>query len=635
MKKMRVQLNVLLLTILVVSLSVSCDKVEQDYGTNEIMTDRAETEYIIREANPQNKVVEGDISDDESLRTKGVNGISNYLGKTYKVDVYPLEDIDNIGILSVFNVDKYIHDHPEDYVEDSYNKIENRSRVFTSLENDDSYKNEHDVIEASSSIGIGLIKASIKYRFENTFNEKSSSQHKLAYAEFINLWKHKGYSLDFGSYTKNNSEILNYLSKDFLDRLHNRTPKKFIEQYGPYVLSKYQTGSRATVLYEGEYSFKSNYTVAESKRSFESRINASLGKWSLGAGYSNSEENKDSSSNKNIFTKYKYWTSAFNSVIGPDTAEISHELGNMVFDFTDWYNSLKDTTNFHIVQLPTRALIPLTNYIEESNIRDQFEKYCSGKTIPDKLQTPSIRINTKQVDGGCNVSVILISRYGDNICLVKDKYVESAALNQYLASTCARLIPIFPDLKISSNSDLLNWNSKPGLYVTIEIVYHGRDDINTYVGQIPYSGILIRSVELTRNYTRNYLRLEKERISKLYPKAKIVINDLDDGYSLVDRGLSLDQMSTLKMLVDRTTTDEEIEDFYVNGDIVIPSYYYKYVDSKTGRIYIIDRDTMTAYCLYNQTIVRNYFSDRFIETLPASKIKSLDEIRKHYNIIAL
>ena len=610
----------LLLALYIFSVA-SCVKDECLENEDKSISCIGNTEFVLREANPSNVVTEGAFSEDEAIATKSSGDISGFLGRTYKTKHYPLADKENLGMLAVIDLNSYINDHPDSYIEESYNKIENKSRVFTSLEEDSFFNNDKDVFSIGGKINIGLVKASIKQTLETVFNEKSTSQHKLAYAEFFNQWRHKGYHLDL--YANNNLDMLDYLTKSFLDRLHDRSPKSFIDQYGAFFLSRYETGSRATVLYEGEYSNKYNYTYEQSKRVFESKINATLGKmWKVDAGLTYSHENNSSTTRKNIFNKYKYWTSAFNSTIGPDSAEISHELGNTVFDFTNWYDSLKDTTNFHIVRIPEKSLVPLTDFIEESNIKRQFEDFYAARSLPEKLQTPKIVINSIERDGGYDVSVDLITRYGDDKnYLAEGVFVEKKKIGEYYSELYKRLVPIFPNLAIVCNGNNIYSGIKPKYYVEIEVtrLYGTTDRINTYIGNLPDGGILLRSVELTNRFVSDYLIIEEARINRIYPNAKVSITDLDGDFPLTPRGYTIDDMTSLKILV----------------DIVIPSYYYKYVDSKTGRIYIIDRDTMTAYCLYNRTIVRNYFSDRFIEMLPVSKIKSLDEIRKHYNIIAL
>ncbi len=644
MKKQK--FNVLLLATIIGAAAVSCQKesvIKQDLSeaSNEILLPDGRVEYLLRKGDPISQTERDYVTEDDNVSTKAVRDLTKHLGETYKLEAYPTASRENLGYLKVIDYDRYIQDHPDCYIEETYDCPNEQTNIISSFEEYEDIKNETDIVDVGGKINFVVFKLNAKYHYEKTFCTSESSQKKSIYGEFFKQWRHKGYFLDFISNIDSNPEFMAYVSKGFLDRIYTYPPQEFINKYGAFFLSKYETGSQISVLYEGVSSDNKSATSEDKKRALEVAISASIGKFSGDASYGQSNEDHSSTSNEEALSSIRFWINGNGSINGPTQSSTAQNLGSAAFDFTSWYESLKDTTGFDIIRLPKGALIPLTCFIEDNTIKNIFQKYYTTGTCLDNFYAPklSLYVYDDAAGGYSHIDTELFSRYSDeSTVLKKNIVVKTRELDKYIGEECARLAAICPYLDITCNRNLFQPNKK---YVTIEIVRlpgkEKMDRITTTIGNFPGTGIVIKDVELDSRYVADYYEIERNRVKRLYPDKQIKGIDRDGDYHPIKpEGISISKMNGLRVFTDKHVTDEEIDESYRNGEIVIPNNFKKYVDVSTGKTYIIDSNARIAYSLYNRNAIRKYFSERFMEKLPTSDIHTTEDLRiRGYRIITL
>lgn len=618
----------------------SCEKEFSGIGDNTThLQKEGDRIYILREGDPLPPLIDESCGDDVDILSKAGQDVTRHLGQTYKLEAYPTACKENLGYLPVIDYDRYINDHPECYYEDYYKRFSQSSYVFSSLSKYEDYKKEKDIVDAHANIKYSAFSLNAKGHYEYVFEHKDSTSRTYLYGEFFNQWKYKGYFLDINTNVNSAPEYLDYISESFLNKLHIRPPQDFINNYGAFFVTKYITGSQVTALYEAEKKNRSSMTKQSELDSLGAAIDASLGKkWidSLSISGGGSVGNSSTHKENYGFTHIRY---KLDGLRGPAQLEITQELGETVFDFSPWYDTLKDTTRYDIVQLPKGALIPLTDFIEESNIREEFNKYYNGISCLSQYETPYIMITVTEYKADdklkCDVETELHTRYGNDkvfLALKEKKTLDKSDVHSYIAEELIRIGAIYPYVQVRCNEDVY-----VGKVFTIDVtgIPSGRC-IRTMCGRAERTGVVMKQVEIPTTYVSDYLREEKARLAREYSNPRIVVkNEPGKIWPMKTYGYSMDEIPRLNVIFDKYVSDEEVDEYYRSGEIVIPENYCKFIDSKTGITYILDNSKYIAYSLYNKNVINRYFSEKFIEELPASKLKAKEDIRDYYTIIAL
>lgn len=649
MKKQRI--NVLLLATIVCVAAVSCQKesiVNQDSSettneTNEIILPNGEVEYVIRERDSRHPFDDGSSVKDDDIQTKAVRDISRHVGETYKMENYPIACKENLGYLPVIDIDRYLKDYPESF-SNQLRRIYNSScSVYTSFDEYEKSVKQKRVIDADASVGYSVFKANVTDHYEKTFNTTRKTIERSAYGEFFKQWIYRLYELDFNTDVVGNPEYANYLSKTFLDKLHNHPPKSFMQRYGSFALFKYITGSQISIYYAGESSEDSSSTSEERTNSLQASIDASLkgadkdsteARDSLSGGWETG--NGSGSTHKSVFSNIKYWMTANGTAYGPETVETAQVLGKTTFDFSSWKKSLKDTTGFDIIQLPEKSLVPLSLFIEETNLSNLFLSYISGASVSDKFEEPSVKVwiqESNAYSDSYSVSVELRTRYADYDLILMNRTIKKTGLESFLGEVKT----MFPYLRILSNKNIRNFRAE------IEVSSASNESVNvkTYIMVSGLERILVREVTLPKIYVADYLKYEKERIIARYNRCQelpnISVIDLDVSYQAA--ALGYDKL-TIENRMSKVVDNDfpilaDMEDAVRSGKFTISNNLSKYVDNKTGKTYILDASYYRAYSLYDEGIIEEYFSKKFMDNLPKSKVKSVEDIKRKYEIYAL
>ncbi|MBR4409537.1 MAG: hypothetical protein IKT11_07460, partial [Bacteroidales bacterium] len=107
-------------------------------------------------------------------------------------------------------------------------------------------------------------------------------------------------------------------------------------------------------------------------------------------------------------------------------------------------------------------------------------------------------------------------------------------------------------------------------------------------------------------------------------------------WPLKGKGCTIDQIPGLVYNLNRALpTMQEIENYYIGGEVSIPSTLTKFVDNKTGKTYILDEFQRIGYTLYDQDVMDCYSGGEFVRRIPNAQNITVKDIRRNYNLIAL
>ncbi|WP_299286402.1 MAC/perforin domain-containing protein [uncultured Mucilaginibacter sp.] len=257
---------------------------------------------------------------------------------------------------------------------------------FHSGGNSETYSSDLS-LQYTESYGYKLFKGT----FNASFNEKTSSSSKYAYASFSSITKQKAISFNA---TK---ELIKskYLSQTFKSDVNTMSPQQLVSTYGTHVLSNIILGAKLDVFYRTQTN-NSNRTEA---------VKAGIGLNGL-YGLFNMTGNLDytaSSANSN-FDQYL----SYRTVGGDGTKGL---IGNFVFDteapkvpitIADWKSSCT-LDNATLIQIGTDGLIPLYDLIEDPGksaaVKDYITQYLNANQVRTLGDVPVYCYNN-QYHGG-------------------------------------------------------------------------------------------------------------------------------------------------------------------------------------------------------------------------------------------
>jgi hypothetical protein len=357
------------------------------------------------------------------FQTRSLLTFDNCIGRGYKSDYFPTGCME--GITSeIIDLAKLQKDHPEYFTQISLNEGEANSFSFSDFNEYTSKSDLKKTVTGGASVNLGLFSVGAKHTMTQIFTSNITDDEKSVFGELDITYKKYQYALQMSSRIKNDI-LLNYISQDFKDELYNTTPYELLENYGGYVISKFITGGRATALYAGTYS--SNVTTEGKEKDMDNSINASYG-------FKMNSTDKDGSSsvsgNLGIGKNFSSGTSqtskmsslkvSVKTMGGPpafSTFSSAQNLDNISLDLSGWLNSLSDEKTHSIIEFPENGLMPITDFIPESNLKNLIYKIQEANETPqESLQEPYILIRMVAYYNPLTLTTFeLVTRYGDKI----------------------------------------------------------------------------------------------------------------------------------------------------------------------------------------------------------------------------
>lgn len=383
--------------------------------------------------------------------------IEDYVGHSYMTMYYPIEDARNLG-RAVIDMNSYTNDYLG-----RYEKIPINQSFATSYSYKD-FNRLSEKTEISSKVNVetnsnilNVFSHSSKSSFEEVFGESFSSNEQTVYGESSIRFYSERYDLSLPSNLYDRI-IDKYLSPVFLEFLYNSTPDELFDNFGCFVLSKLISGGCATALYQA--TSNSDMSVYEMESSMDNLISASvgIGNTSVGVGFGNTNFGSSSDSilhnfNEALFSVHTYGgTATYNQFTPPK------DVNDIYFNLSDWSKSLTDNTTHTIADIPDKALIPLYEFIEEDNLKNEFIDIMGrGYSYNVSMQEPYISIDVlPMIDPKRNyiirITATLRTRYNEYIDLLSSQEVvnpEQSDIDKFVTLQKARLKKQFPGILIN------------------------------------------------------------------------------------------------------------------------------------------------------------------------------------------
>ncbi len=438
-----------------------CNKTDEDKS---IPIADDEGDIILRERDPDYPLTDY-VAERLTNRLNIVGDIyfGNMVGRSFKVADYPLESLKNIGI-RVIDIDKYSDDYPDAYYSVPIKESRSTSFSFYGFDRYETKSQVKDVIKDGYQINCLLFKIGTERTYSKVFTEESSSEAEYIYGEMNIKFCDRKYELFMPEYLKN--EILyKYLSPGFVKFTYYYTPKEFIDSFGAFILTKFISGGKVTGLFRGKrkYSQYIEKTVLEKNMNTEMSVciseKSSDGNdsESISSNLSIGKSTQKFVSETNQFRKIEF---SINTVGGlPVYANFTdaRELCAPTVDLSTWCNSLSNESNLAIAELPAGCLIPITEAIEEDNLKEiLYEYYKTGTCVwpLTKFEEPKIYLSKKILQEGTQYYTHLVTRYGEDV-LIRTRYLpDNNDYDRYYSEERQRVGALFPHLAIHARNSL-------------------------------------------------------------------------------------------------------------------------------------------------------------------------------------
>ena len=371
------------------------------------------------------------------------------------------------------------------------------------------------------------------------------------------MYYNSEYDMRLPQYIRKN--LKKYLCKSFIDELYYLSHDEFIDIYGGFLLHHFFSGGHALALYSGEYSEKihDEGKKKEAELTLEGSMMKSVnvsntegtgnsgdanGKTGAEVNVTIGKTTEDGSTYTDKFNKVEFAMATYGGLPSFSGFSVPKDLNTSSFNISSWCQSIASESNLTIVSLPDGALIPLTEFIEEDNLKealyDYYEKGASKEIKP--MQEPYVEIHEAyRGDSRFVVMADLHTRYGEIIRLRNPVLVPAIFVDSWISKAYSEISTLFDGIRFE-----LRFIEAPG----------------------------------------------------------------------------------------------EKEVSYQPSDKLLPGCFGKYIDSSSGKIYILCEDminkNLVAYTIYNEEILNEYRLAKYVDSLPSSDI-TLEEIRKNYRLMAL
>lgn len=349
------------------------------------------------------------------------------LGRSFKVDYFPFENMQNVGE-PIVDMKRLNADYDWATI---LPLRESFSSVF-SYSTFDRYQTTSTTskkIYSGFEINFGLFKIGNKSAYYKYFTKTLIESSNAVFGQLDIEVNDAVYKLAVNS---NRLKLIrkNYLESDFINDLNNLSPYELFTFYGPLVITNFITGGRATAIFAGisktmatGETLEKNMDI-ELASSFTFKKNedgtVSLG---FGKGFTNGQVNTET------FTQLDASLTTSGGAYGLGAFTTPSSIDNMNIDLTAWANSLNNNETHTMVDIQDSGLIPLSEFIVEANLKAQYRNYVASGDLPSKMIIePKLVHSYAYSQFGILVSCIsLITRFNDRIVIREDVMAHPSA----------------------------------------------------------------------------------------------------------------------------------------------------------------------------------------------------------------
>lgn len=398
----------------------SCERSEE-LGYPENKTYETAESYVYRERDPNSPLILS--IPRERLATRATElQFDDLLGRSFKLDYFPFQSMQNVGE-PVINLMKLEEEHPQWITKLPMHQSISTAFSYSTFDRYEKNSSSTTTVDAGFKLNFGIFSIGNKNTYYNYFTSSLITSSKSVFGQLDIVIKDAIYNLAVNS-NRLNQLRKDYLENDFIDDLYNLPPYEFYSFYGPFLMTNFITGGRATALFAGIT--KTTETEEARERTMDSEISGSFS-------FKNSSDNTASlgfgkgftngSSSTNTFTQLEATLTTLGGTYGLGAFTTPRSIDNMDIDLTAWVNSLNHTDNHALVDIENNGLTPLLGLFVEANFKAQYERYVAGDDLPLKqLVEPKLvhMFVPRHPMGAILSNMYLITRFGDAIIVHED-----------------------------------------------------------------------------------------------------------------------------------------------------------------------------------------------------------------------
>ncbi|MBC7934691.1 MAG: hypothetical protein H7Y86_04930 [Rhizobacter sp.] len=307
--------------------------------------------------------------------------LKDYLGRSYDTQNTSVGNPEGIRF-PVIDVEKLFTDNPNYFLNIQHNSTEATSFSFSDFERYEMKSAETQTTTGGFGLNLGLFKIGAKSKFASAFSSNTVNQTNRIFGELNVTVKDASYEMLASSNVANQVKD-KYLATSFLGELYNTTPFELIENFGYFLITKFNSGGRANALYTGINTQTSSSETKESGT--DASINASFtlntstgGSLDFGIGNTNAQTVATSNNISQFHVSVKTYGGGYG--FGSFTTPKSIETANV--DLGGWLSSLNDQTTH--VPISFQNLRPLGDFIHETNFRQYLLSVLQAKNDPNQ-----------------------------------------------------------------------------------------------------------------------------------------------------------------------------------------------------------------------------------------------------------
>lgn len=348
-----------------------------------------------------------------------------YIGRSYDVGNTIIGDVENVR-LPVLRIDKI---EEEEKVEHDFAGA-TAIMKFAYADYDRYEKNVSTMktINTGFSLNLKVFKIGRTKKITETFNSNSVSTNERVYGQVDIEVRHKSHLI---SATSGSAKELaaDYLHPNYLFDLYFCPMTEVVSKYGPFVVTGYYSGGRATALYYGSSNSEHGYEGKETD--MQTDVNTSFA-WGeskgdttasvkLKYGFGTNKGNNETSDTKltKSFIQIRTKGGAYN--LQSETS--AEEIKKTSINLEPWLNSLNDENNHTLIGIRDEGLTGLNQFMLEENFKRRMQDTHLGYLEVDAFMEPFIEIakvyirSTSSGEKLYDIVAVLNTRQGDKIIL--------------------------------------------------------------------------------------------------------------------------------------------------------------------------------------------------------------------------
>ncbi|WP_407484406.1 MAC/perforin domain-containing protein [Elizabethkingia meningoseptica] len=400
-------------------------------------------------SNKKNRISTQSIASIRSIPNQPLE-LQYYLGRSYKIQDIPVADPTNVSF-PVIDIEKLYILNPNLFQITDVIKSDSKSFAYNSF---DRYENKSSVtnkVNSGFKLNFSVFSIGSKKTLTEVFTKTKIEENKRIFGELNISILATSYRLRNGYFDKEIAE--KYLHRDFVNELYNSSYTDLIKNYGPFILTRFFSGGKATGLFTGLYN--KSTTIEEKERDMEKDINASFsvdekkGDNKSTADIKIGRKNTNNFNISNEISQMETSVKTIGGAYGFTGFTIPKNINDLDINLSGWASSLNDKRTHTLVEIDDNGLNLLSDYLLEANFKKASDYYSTYELKDRKLREPSIIIRAHYCfdcdsdrPDPMRAVVMLYTRFGDSIILDIDRLLDDTDLPTHPTMGKAGLGPL-------------------------------------------------------------------------------------------------------------------------------------------------------------------------------------------------